>query len=332
MRGSYSMCSARRGGAPRLPALPKLLDRKLYKAGQTRGADDDEIYQNRVLRNNTVLIRYDLWEQCRPTDHLNYEKGYIVEIPPNIYFGMENPTAELAARNLRIGQNALVFYETRQEWINHNPETLGWRTATSRENPLGGEFVARISANTAQNGQKINRGFTTTKDKGAGIRVYEYASTESIGAVRLQLETLFWLCHDADEVVIKNGMHRENAKLRKVQQMETATTHALLDFPKFAELRIVDRDNNTVCPLCLEKLSADGFFERLKQVKGREVLDQTVTALNLFHLEELRPGRLSHRVNNVGWGHHHCNIVVKDLGIQQTLEWMRTVVAKNATL
>ena len=30
--------------------LPKLLTRKLYKTGQTRGADDDEIYQNRVLR------------------------------------------------------------------------------------------------------------------------------------------------------------------------------------------------------------------------------------------------------------------------------------------
>jgi len=118
--------------------------------------------------------------------------------------------------------------------------------------------------------------------------------------------------------------------LRKEQQMETAATQALLDFPKFAELRIVDKDNNTVCPLCLEKLSAKDFFERVKQVEGREVHDQTVTELNLFHLEELRPGRLSHHVNNVGWGHYHCNIVVKDLGIHQTLEWMRKVVDKNA--
>lgn len=323
------MFSARRRDGPRLPALPKLLDRKLYKAGQTRGADDDEIYQNRVLRNNTVLIRYDLWDQCQPTDYLNYEKGYIVHIPPNTYFAMQNPTAELAVRGLRIGQNALVFYETRQEWINHNPDAMGWRTATSRKNPLGGEYVARISANTAQGGQKINRGFTTTKDKGAGIRVYEYASAENIGAVRLQLEALFWLCHDALDVVISNGMLPEDAKLRKAQQIEMATTRGLLELPKFAELRVVDGDNDTVCPLCLKKLSSDGFFERVKQVEGREVLDQTVTELNLFHLEELRPGRLSHRVNNVGWGHHHCNIVVKDSGIQQTLDWMRMVIERN---
>ena len=44
--------------ANRLPSLPSLLARKLYKTGQTRGADDDVIYQNRVGRNSTVLIPY----------------------------------------------------------------------------------------------------------------------------------------------------------------------------------------------------------------------------------------------------------------------------------
>jgi len=325
------MCSARRKGSPRLPAMPRLLNRKLYKAGQSRGADDDEVYQNRVLRNNTVLIPYRFWEQCRPTNTLNYEKGYIVHIPPPTYFGMEDPADELAARGLRIGQNALVFYETRQEWTNHNPETLGWRPATSRENPLGGEYVARISANTAHDGQKINRGFTTTKDKGAGIRVYEYSTTESIEAVRLQLEALFWLCFDAGEAVVQNGMGIEDAELRRAKQLEMAATWGLLDMAIFVKSRVIDGDGNTVCPLCLEKLSAKGFFERMKQAEGREVHDQTVTVLNLFHLEELRVGLLNHRIYNVGWGHHHCNIVVKDSGIPETLEWMRKVVERNAT-
>ena len=40
------------------PRIPALLDRKIYKTGQTRGADDDVIYQNRVGRNSTVLIPY----------------------------------------------------------------------------------------------------------------------------------------------------------------------------------------------------------------------------------------------------------------------------------
>lgn len=38
------MNSRRRRGV----SLPKLLKTKIYKTGQTRGADDDSIYQNRV--------------------------------------------------------------------------------------------------------------------------------------------------------------------------------------------------------------------------------------------------------------------------------------------
>ena len=44
--------------AKRPPKLPNLLGRKISKTGQTRGADDDVIYQNRVNRSNTVLIPY----------------------------------------------------------------------------------------------------------------------------------------------------------------------------------------------------------------------------------------------------------------------------------
>ena len=47
----------------RPPKLPQLLDRKIYKTGQTRGADDDVIYQNRVSRGSTVLIPYHLWDE-----------------------------------------------------------------------------------------------------------------------------------------------------------------------------------------------------------------------------------------------------------------------------
>ena len=46
-----------------LPHIPTLLERKLYKTGQTRGADDDEIYQNRVSRNSTVLIPYRFYKK-----------------------------------------------------------------------------------------------------------------------------------------------------------------------------------------------------------------------------------------------------------------------------
>lgn len=42
----------------KLPKLPRKLKSKLDKTRTTRGADDSQIFQNRVARNNTVLIPY----------------------------------------------------------------------------------------------------------------------------------------------------------------------------------------------------------------------------------------------------------------------------------
>lgn len=42
--------------------LPASVKTKIYKTGQTRGADDDVIYQNRVGRNSTVIIPYEEYE------------------------------------------------------------------------------------------------------------------------------------------------------------------------------------------------------------------------------------------------------------------------------
>jgi hypothetical protein len=43
----------------------------------------------------------------------------------------------------------------------------------------------------------------------------------------------------------------------------------------------------------------------------------------------LKYGVYNHKPYNLGWGHHHCNVVVKDLGIIKTLEWMNEVVQRN---
>lgn len=45
--------------------------------------------------------------------------------------------------------------------------------------------------------------------------------------------------------------------------------------------------------------------------------------------DELRIGVFNHRTYNLGWGHHHCNVVVKDAGIQATIEWMDTIIRRN---
>lgn len=74
--------------AKRLKKLPSLVDRKIYKTGQTRGASNSEIYQNRVSRNSTVLIPYSQWAACRHpySNEDEYENGSIVLVDPEWYF------------------------------------------------------------------------------------------------------------------------------------------------------------------------------------------------------------------------------------------------------
>ena len=91
----------------------------------------------------------------------------------------------------------------------------------------------------------------------------------------------------------------------------------------------LDKDGYTICPLCLKHISAKGFCARIQQAEGRNVPDLTVTEVSLFHIRELRTGEFNHKPYNLGWGHHHCNVVVKDAGIDATLEWMREVIARN---
>ncbi len=313
-----------------MPKLPKLLTRKIYKTGQTRGADDDAIYQNRVARNNTVLIPFQFTSPIiYPAGEDSFEKGYIVLIAPDTYFSNAIDDV-LTERNLVLGENCLVFYETRRDWDQHNPEDLGWESAQSRQVPLGGFYVARVPATTATaDGEKIKHGFTTSSCKGAGIRQYEYANSTILKQTRLQLEAIYWLCFDSIETVVSYDMTQKNATDRCNQTLHAAEEMGLLDYGLLRTARIINHANQTICPLCKEKLSGQGFFNRMRQAEGREVPDLTITDINLFHIEELQYGIYSHKPYNLGWGHHHCNVVTKDAGIKKTLEWMQQVLERN---
>lgn len=323
------MVNAKR--APKLPKLPELLQTKLYKTGQTRGADDDEIFQNRVLRYSTALIPLEYWSVCATPDDGSgaYENGYIVLVDPTWYFNTADADNELARQGLVLGENALVFYQTRAQWESNVMERVEWEAATSRRSPLGGKYVARISGTTAEGGVKVLQGFATTKMKGAGIRVYEYASTRNIVACRLQLEVLFWLCNNAIETATATGMPALDAEFRRDAVVSKAKDDGLLDLALLAKLRVVDTAGVTICPLCLDEMSATAFLTRVVQAVGRETLDQAVTEASLFHVQELRVGKSNHKPYNVGWGHHHCNVVVKDSGIEETLTWMHRVLQRN---
>ena len=306
----------------KLPKLPNLLDRKISKTGQTRGADDDVIYQNRVNRNNTVLIPFQQWIQSQELRKNalkgTFEKGFIVMVSPKDYFDCAEPNMLLQKYHLTLGENCFIFYETRADWDIHNPYFLDWTPANNREAPLGGQFVARIPATTALDAtrsQKINLGYATQSPKGAGIRLYEYANHVTIQQCRLQLEAAYWHCADSIIVASENGMTHEKAKFRKNEILKLCVEQELLDYDLLKSMRIMNQQNHTICPLCLKELSGNEFINRLAQPEGREVPDLTVTQVNLFHIDELKYGAFNHKPYNLGWGHHYCNVVVKDSGI-----------------
>jgi len=311
----------------RRPRLPSLAQRKIYKTGQTRGATPAEIYQNRVGRNSTVLIPFSRWQQCQLPSGETYENGSIVLVPPEIYF---TDSRTFKASRLRLGVDALVFYARRLDWIKWPPSRQGWNPATSRLAPLGGEYVARIPGTTAAAAvPSIHHGFTTTQMRGAGIRVYEYASRETIALTRLQLEALFWLCRDATRVLRAAGMDRSDITRRRKAILEQAAAGKVLDYVLLERARAMDDRHRTICPLCMELMSASTFLTRIEQAEGREVFDTTITEASMFHIDELRVGALGHRPYNLGWGHHHCNVVAKDAGIPATLTWIRKVARRN---
>ncbi|ARU16577.1 BstXI family restriction endonuclease [Croceicoccus marinus] len=315
----------------RPPKLPKLLERKIYKTGQTRGADDDQIWQNRVGRNSTVLIPLAVWRAHQTVRQLNYENGYIILVPPPEYFE-GGGAAVLKAEGIQVGQNALVFYELRAHWNRWSPADHGLTAPNSRTAPLGGQYVARIANTTAAGDQRINHGYTTTGLKGAGIRLYEYAPTDVIYSARVQLEALFWLAEDSIQTCVEVGMDEQDVGMRRKTVLADAASRGLLDFNALREARTVDHDQKLVCPLCLERLSSLGFMSRMEQAAGRERHDLTVTEINLFHIKELAFGLFNHRPYNLGWGHHHCNVVCKDSGIGETLDWMKEVLKRNQEL
>lgn len=327
------------GASPRLERLPALLDRKLYKTGQTRGATVREIYQNRVLRNSTVLIPHVAYEQCKlPDDGTDaYENGFIVLIEPSWYFDHADADEALQEQGIEVGVNALLFFQRRVDWINFavaDGATMAngkvFQPGTRRTGDLGGTYLARVHSTVAEtDGEAIVRGYTTTAMRGAGIRVYEYAGSRALAETRLQLEALMWFCEGASADMVAAGMTQRGMEERIASVSSAALRAGLLDFDRLESARMVDATHTTICPLCLERISAADFLKREAQAEGRQTWDNTITELSLFHVEELRVGRLSHKPYNLGWGHHFCNVVVKDAGIIPTLRWMKRVLDNN---
>ncbi|MUT64922.1 BstXI family restriction endonuclease [Paenibacillus sp. NEAU-GSW1] len=305
--------------------LPVAIGNKIYKTSQTRGADKDTIFQNRVLRNSTVLIPFRTWNKGAILLEEGFENGFIVLAYPEEYF---EEIANDTSQNLTLGENLLVFYETRKDWLTYPPQKFGWDYAKSRTSPLLGQYCARVPDTTSETDQDIRIGFTNAASggQGAGIRVYEYASKTTLELTRYQLAYLAWRTVGMYDLAISEGI--ATPEIYKAHVDEFCANNNLIDVQRLEQSRLI-KDDITVCPLCLKPISAIELGSRLEQAEGRFVPDLTVTGANLFHVNELRTGLYNHSIYNLGWGHHHCNTVARDYGISPTIEWMGQVLTWN---
>ncbi|MFM6191032.1 BstXI family restriction endonuclease [Planktothrix sp.] len=310
--------------------LPPAIARKVEKTGQTRGAEQDTIYQNRVNRNNTVIIPLSSWKLGIAPDK-GFENGYIVIAHPEEYFSDTPPSASRSLpKDLTIGENLLVYYETRLQWNSYNPSQYkDWQSATSRKSPLGGQYVARVPNTTSKDDSLIRQGYIDSNSggQGAGIRVYEYASSEEIKATRYQLSFLAWRTEGIMDIARDEGIENPDECKQKIDK--ECEDLGIADLQLLEKNRIIDSQKRAICPLCLKPILAQELASRVEQAEGRNVPDLTVTTANLFHIRELRAGEYNHCSYNLGWGHHHCNAAARDWGIERTLLWMEEILRNN---
>lgn len=304
-----------------LNGLPLEIRNKINKTKQTRGAQpaDRVPYQNRVNRNGIAIIPYDFRHQLHP-DFSAVEGSYRIMVKPNQYFSRRNTRNRQFDQNVVIGVNAFVFYNNRADW-EHFPILNGWVPCNDRSG--SGHYIARIPGTTAlENGDKIVEG------EPQGIRFFEYASTKDIDDSIAQLAWLAWMTEGIDQVRTdgNTGVPQVLRNYLRINNLDNIET-----FVREGAVKLNTRTNSyyAICPLCRKAINAIGLMTRVEQVEGREVVDLTITEVNLFHLRDLRPGQYNHKPYLLTWGHHYCNLVAKDAGINETVNWMKEVLINH---
>lgn len=307
-----------------LENLPKEIVKKIDKTSMTRGAQPYERvpFENRVRRWNRAVVPY-AFKGSKPVG--GYENGYVVMVRPEEYFDPETKEKkEGFPGDIIIGQNAFIYYDNRKDWNDYPPEKYGWEPCRIT---LDGKEVSKRKAGVVDEGHYLVRVPATTtpgpegerivKGIPQGIRFFEYASQEETWKTIMQLAYLAWKTVDIENY--STGSIPSHL-VSVIQNDNLANT------TKFEAIGAM-KNGKTSCPLCLEPVRALDLIERVTQAAGREVVDLTITKANLFHWDSLVPGRFNHQVYKVAWGHYHCNIVARDMGVKQTLDWMEKVLS-----
>ena len=187
---------------------------------------------------------------------------------------------------------------------------------------------------------------------GLGNYDYDYANSETMENVKYQMLYLALTCksHCGDsfaEYVYNNfedirdskdsnvflrlmNSSKEDYILKFNREFENfkkeCERRELLNFEELQELGVWSiNKSKAICPLCHKPLYIEEFFDDVKQMEGRQVIDNTQKSIVLMHVDALRPGKLNHRHYNLGWGHNYCNLIQGDKDISETIEVLKEI-------
>ncbi|MFN8012040.1 MAG: BstXI family restriction endonuclease [Holophagaceae bacterium] len=303
-----------------LLGLPDDIIYKINKTKQTRGAQpfDRVPFQNRVNRTGIALVPYRFRNNLHPD---GFSEGYRIIIRPSEYFLSSSIVRTDFDPAIVVGNNAFIYYDNRRDWRDF-PPFPHWAVCDDRSGE--GHYIARVPATTALDAREAEK---IVLGAPQGIRFFEYASPDDLRHSIAQLAWLAWKSAGIEEV------RTDGATGIPTPLWDYLEEFNLADERRFFELgaikRLSDGQIRTICPLCRAEIEARGLMSRVEQMEGREVVDLTITEINLFHLTELRPGEYNHKPYNLAWGHHHCNAVARDIGVPNTVQWMREVISRH---
>jgi hypothetical protein len=278
--------------------------KKIVKAGfaTPRGGDKGG-YQNHVSRSSRVIIPF---EHATRVSFLNYDQGAVVRITiPQAIELFDNDLLHEGNEYLEVEigeerQRAFLLYRSTEE-MKTLPIRKNWVPCGHR---IDGLESARRSVSGEDFGQylaRVPRGLSAGIQQ--GIFAPEYVGKRENYACQVFLTFLAY----------RTQGHELDVNYYHIQEILEYLN--LFEIEKFRLKAILNDNDETICPLCMRPIEFSELHEAIdpSQVPGLansgvQLAETRSTLVNLFHLQPLLYEKvLGHNVNNVAWGHAHCN-------------------------
>jgi hypothetical protein len=348
-------------------AFTKDLDTKVTKTKLARAGKG--IYNRHNGKAYRVIIHYNTYIKIVEENIkiLNrYEDGYVVMVKPNQYFNNNGEVQKSFHKSLKLGKNSFLYFESSNDWKKYEKYCKNFKpvyelhTGDGCKEPHDEQWIGEI-AKFIPNAQPPQYSLICTsgddkkrtpeekeehknlqnkygnkfgkipKQAGLGNLDIDYASREDLEKICYQLSLMIFKVSGMKEELIKRDQNLTISKINEVEKhvIDFCEKNNLYDIKKLSEIRAINKKGIPLCPLCLEELNAQSFFEKKKQDEGRETTHNTQAQIHLMHIEPLRPMKFNHRVYNLGWGHEFCNKIQGERSIKDTLDDLRRILKKQ---